>query len=427
MIAFKILNIRWQYRSFLSTGAQVLHTRPVRLLILTVAAVLTLVWLRNVTYLSSLHDKHLQIPNDQFYHWNTEPVVAPFSEVLADTPCKRFPASIFKTVQIVLKTGMTEDPKRLLTHLNTVTRCIPNLLIVSDHDGQVNNYKIYDVLAGLSASYEVSNPDFTTYHTQKSLLKDSGNITEYNTEAAWKLDRFKFLPMVHKAYNMSPNAEWFVFIETDTYIFWDNFFRLLSHFNPSVPLYMGSPLHAVHDGVDYLFAYGGSGIVLSNTAIHALLERKMDNNGVFNEDELYEQEEWIGMVKNSTYGEAVLGYALQKKAGVKLSGFYPMFHPMSLESLKFSEENLCTPIISTHKFFSGNIYEDLWSWEMGPRDDKADVSDLLISECIGIQTDSNVAYNLLDVVEIPLPAQRACPKRLGQPLFRSINQRKRSY
>jgi hypothetical protein len=274
---------------------------------------------------------------------------------------------------------MTEEPKRLLTQLNTVAKCIPNLLIVSDHDGLINGRKIYDVLAGLSASYKEHNPDFATYYIQKA-LKESGNITEYNTQEGWKLDRFKFLPMVHKAYDISPKAEWFVFIETDTYIFWDNLFRLLLHFNSSVPLYMGSPLHGEYHEEDYIYAYGGSGIVLSHAATRALLQRKMDSNGAYTEDEFYEQENWMGMVKNSTYGESVLGYALQKKAGVKLSGFYPMFHPLSPESLKFSEENWCTPIISMHKLWSDEEYEALWSWEMGPSDDEVDVGNLLVLE-----------------------------------------------
>ena len=225
----------------------------------------------------------------------------------------------------------------------------------------------------------------TTPILRRKELKESGNITEYNTEAGWKLDRFKFLPMVQKAYDMSPEAEWFVFIETDTYVFWDNLFRLLLHFNSSVPLYMGSPLHGNHDGEDYLYAYGGSGIVLSHAAARALLERKTDNNGAYTEDELYEQKEWMGMVKNSTYGESVLGYALQKKAGVTLSGLYPMFHPLSPESLTFSQENLCTPIISMHKFWSEKVYEALWDWEMGPSDDEAGVGNPLISKGIGRQ------------------------------------------
>jgi hypothetical protein len=420
MTSFKILNIHWGHHLLLSRGIQTLNARPIRFLILTAVTVLTLVWLRNVTRLSSLRDQYPPVPNDQFYHWNTESVIAPFSEVHAETPCERFPASIFETVQVVLKTGMTDDPKRLLTHLDTVTKCIPNLLIVSDHDDLVKGRKIYDVLAGLSASYQEHNPDFETYHTQKK-LKESGNITEYNTEEGWKLDRFKFLPMIHKAFDMSPQAKWFVFIETDTYIFWDNLFRLLLHFNSSVPMYMGSPLHGNHDGEDYIYAYGGSGIVLSNAASRVLLERKMDSDGVYIEDELYDQEKWMGMIKNSTYGETILGYALQKKAGVKLSGFYPMFHPLSPEALKFSEENLCTPIISMHKFWSEKVYETLWSWEMGSSDDEANVGNLLISRYVERQTDTNIAYTLLNLVQIPLPSPKAHPKRVGQLLFRCSN------
>ena len=378
MSSFKLLNTRWEH-PLLSTGIQLLRARPIRVFILAVVAALSLLWLRDIARLSSIHEQYQPVHREQFYRWNTKPVVTPYSEANADTPCKRFPTNVFETVQIVLKTGMTEDPQRLLTHLNSVTKCIPNLLTVSDHDDLVNDHKIFDVLAELSASYQESNPDFATYYTQKALkaLKESDNITQYNTEAGWKLDRFKFLPMVHMAYSMSPKAQWFVFIETDTYIFWDNLFRLLQHFNSFIPLYMGSPLHGDNHGEDYIYAYGGSGIVLSRAAIQALLERNTDKNGAYTEDELYEQEYWVDMLKNSTYGESILGYALQKKANVKLSGFYPMFHPMNPESLKFSEENLCTPIISLHSLRSEKAYEALWNWEMGPGDGKVGFDNLL--------------------------------------------------
>ena len=417
----KLLNTCWEHHPLLSTGIQVLRSRPVRVFILAVVVALSIVWLLDIARLSSIHEQYPPVPRERFYHWNTKPVVTPYSEVNAGTPCKRFPANVFETVQVVLKTGMTEEPQRLLTHLKSVTKCIPNLLIVSDHDDVVNDHKIYDVLAKLPASYGEGNPDFQTYHTQKA-LKDSDNITQYNTEAGWKLDRFKFLPMVYTAYNMSPKAQWFVFIETDTYVFWDNLFRLLSQFDSSVPLYMGSPLHGDNHGEDYIYAYGGSGIVLSRAATHALLERKTDKNGAYIEDELCEQEYWVGMLKNSTYGESILGYALQKKAGVKLSGFYPMFHPMNPESLKFSEENLCTPIISLHKLRSEK-YEVLWNWEMGPGNTQVGLGDLRLQSII-IETNVNPAYSLLEPSRIPPPAQKPHPERLAQLVSRSVNQRK---
>lgn len=341
------------------------HHRPLRLLILLASAVLALVWMRDIIRLSCFRDEYPPLPRILFYHWDTTAVVEPFSEANADSPCDRFPPSIFERVQVVLKTGLTEKPDRIRTHLHTVTKCIPNLLIVSDHNGHVNEHKIHDVLADLPDTYVVDNPDFAVYHAQKA-MQQNGNITSYNTEGGWKLDRFKFLPMVHKAYTLRPRAQWYVFIETDTYIFWDNLFRMLSQLSPMAPLYIGSPLH----GKDHMYAYGGSGIVLSMAAVEALLERETDTHGAYSGGEIYEQEEWVERLKNGTYGEMILGQALLEKADIKLSGYYPMFHPLNLASLEFSVDNWCIPLISLHKLWSGAEYESLWKWEMGPGDDK---------------------------------------------------------
>lgn len=49
---------------------------------------------------------------------------------------------------------------------------------------------------------------------------------EYSSEG-WKLDRFKFLPMVDKTYQMRPCADWYVFIEADVYYFWGMLNRCL--------------------------------------------------------------------------------------------------------------------------------------------------------------------------------------------------------
>lgn len=310
-----------------------------------------------------MKDEHPPLPKVRFYRWDTKPVVEPFSEAYANSPCDRFPLSIFDSVQVVLKTGLTEPPDRLRTHLDTVTKCIPNLLIVSDHDGKINQHVVYDVLADLPETYVLDNPDFETYRAQNAMLQN-GNITSYSTEGGWKLDRFKFLPMIHKAYTMRSAAQWYVFIETDTYIFWDNLFRMLSQLSPLVPLYLGSPLHAE----DHMYAYGGSGIVLSRAAVEALLERETDQHGAYSGGEIFEIEPWVGRLKNGSYGEMILGQALLEKADVHLSGYYPMFHPLNLASLEFSQDNWCVPVISLHKLWSSAEYEALWKWEMGPGD-----------------------------------------------------------
>lgn len=53
---------------------------------------------------------------------------------------------------------------------------------------------------------------------------------------AWKLDRFKFLPMVNKTFKYRPGAKWFVFVEADTYLVCNNLVSYLTPFNASRPL-----------------------------------------------------------------------------------------------------------------------------------------------------------------------------------------------
>ena len=70
---------------------------------------------------------------------------------------------------------------------------------------------------------------------------------------------------------------WLVFVEADTYVVWDNLFRPLEHFDPSVPLYIDSSAPSrkpADDAPKTWFAYGGTGFVLSAAAIQTLLDRE---------------------------------------------------------------------------------------------------------------------------------------------------------
>lgn len=57
------------------------------------------------------------------------------------------------------------------------------------------------------------------------------------------------LPMKRKIWNIqqkisdeSMRKKWFVFVETDTFVEWDNLFLLLEHLDPTKKIYIGSPV-----------------------------------------------------------------------------------------------------------------------------------------------------------------------------------------
>ncbi|KAI1868771.1 hypothetical protein JX265_006750 [Neoarthrinium moseri] len=258
--------------------------------------------------------------------------------------CAGFPTHLKDSIQVVLKTGAGESAKTK-AHISTVTSCINNLLIFSDLEEQVQGHRFIDVLADLPASYNDS-PDFATYSAQKQAHSE-GNAIGYSSDG-WKLDRFKFLPMVDKAYEMRPDAEWYVFIEADVYYFWDTLFRLLHQLDPSKMHYMGSPAPGA-DG--NFFAYGGAGFVLSRGLMQQLVG---DSTRL---SILYEE-----YVKNDCCGDAALGYAIMNKTGERLQALYPTFAGDELIGLKVDAERWCIPLLALHRV-SPEQMTSLWEWE----------------------------------------------------------------
>ncbi|KAJ5950808.1 uncharacterized protein N7479_009221 [Penicillium vulpinum] len=256
--------------------------------------------------------------------------------------CDTFPSDVLSRVQIILKTSATENPDRVNTHMASVTRCISNLLVVSDKETEIHGHHVHDILADLPFSSRNQIPEFEGYD---ALQRGENNITG---AAGWKLDRFKFLPMVERAKKVNPGAEWYVFLETDTYFVWDNLFRMLEQFNSSIPLYMGSPAPGRDiDGKVIWFAYGGSGFVLSRAAVDTLVAREIGKYGQFIGQSLSEQ--YMQAVTDDCCGDSVLGFVLYEK-GIELSGMWPMFNAHPLDSIPFGDDqHWCQPAISMHK------------------------------------------------------------------------------
>lgn len=160
-----------------------------------------------------------------YYTWATPSFLPPLKKPHKEAVdlCKGFPTHLLEKVQVVMKTGTAESSKTK-AHLDSVSSCITNILGFSDLKETIRGHQFIDVLADLPPSYH-SNSDFVAYSAQKQAHSE-GKPVEYSAEG-WKLDRFKFLPMVDKAYQMRPHADWYVFIEADVYYFWGaslNFF-----------------------------------------------------------------------------------------------------------------------------------------------------------------------------------------------------------
>lgn len=131
---------------------------------------------------------------------------------------------------IVIRTGSTELVNRLTVHLSTSLRCSPNYLIFSDFEEQFHGEHIIDALADVSPGIRETHPDFELYRR----LRKDGRLSLDSSELAgspdkfaiktgkaenpgWKLDKWKFLPMVNRTLHERPSMKWYVFMEADSF------------------------------------------------------------------------------------------------------------------------------------------------------------------------------------------------------------------
>jgi len=144
--------------------------------------------------------------------------------------------------------------------------------------------------------------------------------------------------------------KWFVFVDTDTYVDWDNLLGLLEHLDASERVYIGSPVWLPR----LQFAHGGSAYVLSYGALKQLNSPgSREPKGPF-----YSQ---FGL--NTTAlccGDEALARALKPK-GVTLKGYWPMFNGEVPATITFRRDTWCEPIISLHHL-GGEDMQRLWQW-----------------------------------------------------------------
>ena len=292
--------------------------------------------------------------------------------------CASFPHHLTQRIQPVLKMGHGENRAMTDAQLLSVSACFrpDDLLIFSDLDETIHGRRAIDILANLPRAYRDNdneghpNPDYANYEAMYALARE-GKLTVKNDPArgknGWRLDKYKFLAEVERAWAMRPGRDFYVFYETDTYISWDNMFRFLSTLDPDALLYMGSPSPGRRDDdrkVDTWFANGGPGFVLSRGAMEKLLERQSSPiNGQYTDAPF--SLKWLELLRSDPCGDSVLGWALYN-AGVSLKGFFPLFNTYAAHTLPYTERLWCHPFLTMHKLKVEDMVA-LWKWENGRR------------------------------------------------------------
>ncbi|KAH9264082.1 hypothetical protein BASA83_012480 [Batrachochytrium salamandrivorans] len=164
---------------------------------------------------------------------------------------------------------------------------IANLLLIGETSGvTVGRHAVVDVYTGLYKSVNQEDPlaDLLSKANDKepesNPAPQTGNtdsVVPNESSLGWKADAHKNLPGFRELYSRFPSADWFVMLDDDTYMFFDNLQQLVGKLDPELPHYFGSATMFLgcddvkNWGEGPFFAHGGSGIVLSRGAIKKLV------------------------------------------------------------------------------------------------------------------------------------------------------------
>ncbi|KAI0425400.1 hypothetical protein F5Y09DRAFT_352278 [Xylaria sp. FL1042] len=239
-------------------------------------------------------------------------------------PCDLYDG--LENIFVIIRTGSNELHEKLPSILNSTMLCVPHYGIWSDWEETYSGHHIANTLDEIDPDLLAYHSDFDYYRRLQEGGPDgfsSDEITSWrhapNTNLgrntpAWKLDKWKFLPLAKKAYAQSPLSPWYMFIECDTYVFWDSLLNWLVHFDHSQLFYIGRQMNMG----DSLFAYGGAGIIVSNPAMRMLVERYTSNEKLYNE---FTISQWAGdVVLGKVMSDAGIGLS---KASPTLEGDMP--------------------------------------------------------------------------------------------------------
>jgi hypothetical protein len=260
-------------------------------------------------------------------------------------------------IVVIFKTG-AQEVGQLAIQVGTTLRYLSeqDILFFSDQQGSIGPFLINDALRNVDQNLKLEDNDFEIYRDIRKYQSTGQDIQELKEDkskgdgrSGWVLDKYKFIHMVEETFEMRPNARWYVFIETDSYVFWDNLVSFLQTLDSRKPMYIGSQVVLG----DTAFAHGGSGYVLSNAAMNILLGPDQPQGLAAS---------WDSKMKGVCCGDLALGIALKEK-GVHLTVAHPLLNGYKPTTFTYGPNNhWCQPVVTMHHIVPHEI-SAVWRYE----------------------------------------------------------------
>lgn len=249
-------------------------------------------------------------------------------------------------IVLITKVGSATVHKRLLIHLAEEPLSsiyAPYRLYVSDYPLTLGNINFFDALSNVSSTI-ASIDEFKALRGELRALMESNQDLEKmsDKDGGWKLDKYKFLPMMGEAWRRYPRKKWYVMVEADTFLFWNELVKWLATLDEGKQYMLGRTMFCdFDDRPSTPFMHGGSGFVLSRAVMEAS----------FGEDAEFEHHH-DNLTQHSAFGDALLTKSLYDAPKVNLTDLSPesgdRFNTDSPRDVRFTDTIWCEPILSFH-------------------------------------------------------------------------------
>lgn len=335
-----------------------------RILLVCLAFSATLGLLYTLFDRSSLPATHSKPDRSRLSHTSDNPDDDTTLSTATRNDCQQYADA--GTIAYSIKTGATVALERLPIQLMTALRCVSEPMIFSDLDQTLGNHKIIDVLDRFSPEVMQDNPDFDLYHKQKEYaaagrekdLPKLGDLPikedDWRTaghSAAWGLDKYKFLHMVERAWELQPERHWYVFLEADTYLSIPTLQRWLATLDPRKKLYLGNAIRMWEHPTELYFAHGGSGIVMSGAAVRDLVVTHKGTAHRFD-----------SRIRNWWYGDFILADALDEVCHIKVTDTTPSLQADAPALIPFGEHIWCKRALTLHHM-DARAFDEMYQFE----------------------------------------------------------------
>ena len=263
-----------------------------------------------------------------------------------DPRCEAFPDP--GNMVVAVKMSASQVKLEQLNRIANIFHCLSadKLLLLSDVDQTLGPYKLHNYVSD-------SNPGVMNWHNALGFnrkqqdyarrgleAKSFGSKTpvlapetlEEKEKGLHIMDKYKFLHMVEKAWELQPNMDWYVFPDIQGFYYWSNLVRWLREIDPSQPRFLGKASRIASSKLD--IANDWAGVVLPGAAVKALVSR----------DRTF-SETWDKKIEYMDSGQHVLATALHSELDLKLTDIWPLFIGEVLGRIPFKQEIWCEPVI----------------------------------------------------------------------------------